>query len=165
MRGLVKIVMALVAVLSAANVHAAEVDRPLQGMSTFGLVVEGLTPGSAACGLTENLIRDSFLYPVSFSRVRIDLNDSAGLPFIYMNVGTINTDNGCVSIVIASVFYFQSTTLSISNKSINAEIRLWNRGGLEIGPTYSHAQQVRVRLEDYSKAFVTEWNLANKPSR
>jgi hypothetical protein len=62
-------------VASAASAQMDKNDTPdhldlLRGLKTINLVIEGADDDAQRCGITESLIRDAFLYPISQSKLQ-----------------------------------------------------------------------------------------------
>lgn len=60
----------------------------LRGLKSISLVVDSLDEDERRCGITEQLIRDAFLYPISQSRIPLSASESEG-PVFWVCVTTL----------------------------------------------------------------------------
>ena len=69
--------------------------QSLQGLSKIQLVIEDpdKDKGATACGITNKLIKDAFMYPVSASALQVT-NDPAA-PIFYIQPATLKLPVGC----------------------------------------------------------------------
>jgi hypothetical protein len=125
--------------------------------------MEPLDDQGKACGLTEASIREAIMYPLSSSKIKVD---RALAPAVfYVNVNTsYSKDRLCVSSVHMEARFYQNVTLKFSGDTMLVEINLWRDGGILFSPPSRHAAQITSGIEQYTKKFVTDWNLDNKPS-
>jgi hypothetical protein len=55
---------------------------------------------------------------------------------------------------------YQLVVLEPIGRSVKADVVLWNYGSLLSAPTHRHAGQVQTEVENLTKQFITQWNLA-----
>jgi hypothetical protein len=115
-------------------------------------------PGREAvrCGLTKQLIQEAIMFPVSSSRIQIAKSDDLEAPSFDAEVKTLDHPLGvCFSSVNLRVHNFQPPEF--------AEVVIWEYNQVAYAGKDQHAQQIRNIIENATKRFVTEWNLANRP--
>src|SRR5437660_4686530 len=158
-----RLIAASLLVILPGSGHAADdslLNSPLRGITRFTLLIEDLSPDAARCQITEQLIRDSFLYPVSSSKIAVTGYDAfSDDPRMYIAVLT-SENRGCISKIDIQAYQQQSVTIKASNKTAFANVELWKAGGLISGRYDSHARQMREGIEGFAKQFITAWNLA-----
>jgi hypothetical protein len=132
----------------------------LRGLSEVDLIIEDLSSGAKPCGLTEEAIRAAAMYPLSSTKIAVD--HSADLT-LYINVGTLHPNVGCISSIAIQAYAFQKVTLQFSGDEKAVEIILWKSGSLLTSSRNEHARQVSEEIEEKVKKFITDWNLDNKP--
>jgi hypothetical protein len=141
-------------------------QKALVGLNSITLFVERLDDTDGACGITEESVRDAFLYPVSSSR----LHFSEGLsgPTFYVQILTIlqRQPRQCISSVMVKVFDFQSVPLDFSQRPApEVAVVLWNDEMLRVSDLASHGGRIRTAVRESAEKFLTIWNLANSPAR
>lgn len=130
----------------------------LLGLSEINLLIEDLSDDARPCGVTRELIEQAFMYPASSAQFRV--SKSSRVTF-YIRVTTINAGTrGCLNTVLVQVYSFQSVTLIHSGQTTLATVELWQGGTLLAGPP--DGQQVKQAVENYTKQFITDWNLDNR---
>jgi hypothetical protein len=135
--------------------------RALRGLKSIALLVEGLDEEAQRCGITESLIRDAFLFPISQSK--IELSDGKIGPKFWIRVTVViqRQPNQCVSSLELAVINYQRVQLDYTDEPPPwVMVRLWDDSWITVGP--QHAQRVRNAVENATKKFLTTWNLANK---
>jgi hypothetical protein len=124
-------------------------DSDLQGLHSFKIVIEDVTPND--CGLTQSDLQTSLSFVLSQSRIKI--NPSV-FGFIYVNVN-IFTDCSAASIVLE---VDQPVHISPTGKFTTATI--WDTGSLLEGSD-DMRKRVTDRVETLAKKLVVAWSTAN----
>lgn len=136
-------------------------DHGLRGLKQINLLIERLDNNSQTCGITEALIRDAFMFPVSSSRMQI--SNAYDVPTFYIQVTTLHDRTGlCVSSINMRAYNFQSLKLTYGTTKDYFKIELWSEGWVGYTQATRHGQRIRETIETLTKKFVTAWNLANK---
>jgi hypothetical protein len=150
--------------LTTNSVNA--VPRPgLIGIKRVHLVIEQLNSDAKACGITEQLIHDAFMYPASGAK--FEVVDQVGLgdqvtPMFYINVNTTRLNPVCASAINMDVRFIQMITSPFSKHSLASRIVLWDESYVGASAPNDHPTQMKNVIEDLTKDFITEWNLSNK---
>ena len=146
--------------LATTTAHAQ--SPGLSGLKEIHLLIEGLSKDAEACGITQQLIRDAFMYPASGAKFNVV--DTTAAPTFYIQISTLRLHpiSGCASSINAQVYVTQNVTLDFSNTGVFAEVVLWNGSYLVSGSPADHPTQVKEDVEDLTKEFITKWNLSNK---
>ena len=148
-------------VLFSLQTEAQTIRAGLRGLASFSLVIEELDRDASACGLTKEGIERAVMYPASSAKFQIE----PLLPnYLYVVVSTMFLEryDECVSVISLRVRANQKVTLAFSGQETVAPIELWTRSGILASGRGLHAQRSSQTIEDLTKAFVTDWNLANK---
>jgi hypothetical protein len=160
-------------VASAAGAQMDKGDAPrglnhedlLRGLKSIDLFIEGVDDEAQRCGITETLIRDAFLYPISQSKLQF--SHHAGGPTFLVRVTIVIQErpNQCISFVETAVRNYQKVQLDYAKDDPPtwAWVSLWPGGWGEASLIVGEpAQRLRNWIENATKKFVTAWNLANK---
>jgi hypothetical protein len=150
-------------VASPANAQMGKDDtRALRGLKSIYLAIEGVDDEAQRCGITESLIRDAFLLPISQSKLQLSHDKTGPMFYIGVVVAIQAQPNQCVSFLQLAVINIQRVQLDYTDESPTlAMVRLWDDGWLTVGNP--HSERVRNAIENATKKFLTTWNLANKP--
>jgi hypothetical protein len=148
--------------MSAGFGHAQTYDGNLKGLKLIKPLVEDLDEGARACGVTEELIRDGFMYPVSSSNLQISDTNSDAATF-YIQLTTLRMRFGCVSAINIKVYVYQFLKPPFSDDAKLFKVELWSQGSINSSGTNEHARSIKGAIEDITKHFMTAWNLDNKP--
>ena len=134
---------------------------PLKGLKSIHFVVD-LNGENQRCGITEPLIHDAFMFPASSSKIHIS-NDRG--PMFHVLVATLNQVGGCISNLKVEVSNYQPVKLEYTDgPPAWVVVRLWQEELLIVSSKMKdHAQRIRTEVENLTKKFLTEWNLANRP--
>jgi hypothetical protein len=129
----------------------------LRGLTSISIVVDSLDEDERRCGITEQLIRDAFLYPIGQSRIRLSTSELEG-PVFWVRVTTLiqRQPNQCISAVEMRVFRYHQVQLDYA-----PPMGLWDAATIIVGDR--HAERLGAAVESATKRFVTTWNLANRP--
>ena len=134
----------------------------LKGLKSIHLLVEELNEESQRCGITQPLIHDAFMFPASSSKMHIS-NDNT-VPIFYVHVLTILQGHlgWCVSHLRVELYTNQWVKLDYTDDAW-VHMRLWQEEVLITSKIEDHGQLIRNNVENLTKKFLTEWNLANRP--
>ena len=126
------------------------------------MVVEGLTPQAAACGVSQDPIAAAVskrLTDAGFKVVRDSDEDS----YLYVHVMTTTISaNFCVSRYDVFIYSHTTATLSYQDKPVLVQVQLLHKGGLTGGAPAAHGDGVVKGVLDYVDQFVTRIRDANK---
>jgi S1-C subfamily serine protease len=155
------IVMASAMILLPSQGHAQTLNHLLRGVSKVQLVIENLAERDKECGLTEQAIRAAVMYPLSSTKIEVGSSHVA--LYVAANSLSFRAASLCVTHYSVQVFTAQSVTLEFSGHDNFAQIELWNSGSILSSDRSDHARRVTGSIEQRVKAFITDWNLDNKP--
>jgi hypothetical protein len=149
--------------MSAGFGHAqTEIGGKLKGLTQITLLVEDLPKDAQACGITPELVRNAFMYPASSSKLQI--KDSIDVRTVfYIQITTLHERGTCFSNIALKLYIYQELKVSFADRIGSYEVDLWHRGWLGISAVNRHPQIIREQIENYTKQFLTAWNLDNKP--
>jgi len=137
-------------------------DAELRRLTSLGVVVEGLTPQAAACGVSQDPIAAAVskrLTDAGFKVVRDSDEDS----YLYVHVMTTSISaNFCVSRYDVFIYSHTTATLSYQDKPVLVQVQLLHKGGLTGGAPAAHGDGVVKGVQDYVDQFVTRIREANK---
>jgi hypothetical protein len=159
------LIVAIAATLIANQSQAQTDFHMLRGLSQVHILIEPLDDQAKACGLTSASIREAIMYPLSSSKIRVvssltDLVFYVGITSIYAKASQI-----CFSNALVEARAYQDVMLDFSGaKAKRAEVNLWRQNEIYASYASNHAALVTSAIEKYTKKFITDWNLDNKPS-
>jgi hypothetical protein len=133
----------------------------LQGLTKIQLSIAELDQDSEACGITKELIREAFMYPVSSSALRV-VGVDASPTFFNVQITTLKMPQGCFSNINFSVHEYLSVQPSFFSKYTIADVVYWKKNYITTSGQNWHAKAISDGIESYAKKFLTEWNLENK---
>src|SRR5262249_13028668 len=143
-------------------VEAQTIGHALRGLSRISIMVERVDHDGKACGLTEDVIRNAVLYPLS-SAIQV-LN--APYTTLYVNTSSYFSpeipDGFCVTHIHMQAFSHQEVTLDFSGRKVWEPIELWSLGAIVSSYLSNHRRRVAEYIEELAKKFVTDWNLDNQ---
>jgi hypothetical protein len=133
----------------------------LSGLDKIFFLFEPPNKNSEACGITRELIRESFMYPASSARFKIVENWDATA--FYIQLTGVRTDGGaCVRAINVEVYKEQDVKLPYQKMPTQEHVQIWKDGAVLVSNVSQHPQFVREKIEEITKEFITAWNLANK---
>jgi hypothetical protein len=140
-------------------------QRPgLKGLDKIELVIQVPNKDSQACGITKALVRDSFMYPASSAKFKLVVNHADAR--FHIDVIGLHTKSGmCVSAINMQVNRNQEVKLDYQKIPSFGLVQIWGAGALFMSVVSQHPQIVREQIEEITKKFITEWNLANRDKR
>ncbi len=137
-------------------------DAELKGLTRLGVVIEGLGPQAASCGLTEAALQTavaSKLKSAGFTVVTNTDEDS----YVYVNVITGSLSTGsCVSRFDVSVDTHTTARLSYQPSPVLVQVSLLHRGGISAGAAAGHGATVLKSVSEYLDEFIARIKAANK---
>jgi hypothetical protein len=162
MRKLPLIAMCLFMTAGFGHARAESYVGSLTGVTKIELLIEDLDANNKACGITEEIIRDAFMYPASSSRLQIARDDPSA-PFFYIQVTTLHSNVGaCASHIHYQLYFHQLVQPVFTPSPRNLDMVFWNEGSIMMSQQNQHAQMVKENVENYTKKFLTKWNFDNK---
>jgi hypothetical protein len=137
-------------------------DAELKGLTKLGIVVEGLSPQAAACGLNQAALETAVSTRLSDAGFKV-LPNSDEDTYIYVNVITSSLSNGvCVSRYDAFLYTHTTAKLSYHETPVLVQVSLLHKGGIAGGAPAAHAQGVLRGVNEYVDQFSTRIRDANK---
>lgn len=135
--------------LSAAA--AQPIADPLGDVTSANLLIQA-TEDAKACGVTESLIRQAAMFPISANDLEISQSINLGLPDLDIAVQTLRSPTDiCFSSVRVSVHSLRG-----------GDNVLWEGSNIGYSNAYQHPEQIRQIVETLTKNLLTAWNLARK---
>jgi hypothetical protein len=137
-------------------------DHLLSGATKIQLEIGKLGDDSRRCGLTEEALRSTVMYPLSSSKIEVV---PQGEVILYIDVNTLHPKLGliCSSSATIKAFSFQEATLAFSGEKKIVPVMLWEDGCIALSSPGDHAKYLFPSIEGNVKKFITDWNLDNKP--
>jgi hypothetical protein len=144
---------------SEAQTHG----NALRGLVKIQILIEDLNNSSLECGLTEALIRNAVLYPISAASIVVTEFAPVAL---YVNANSLfpGSEQICVTNIYMRAETMQNVILDYSGRTVFSNVELWSDGMILFTDRAYHARHVAETVEDLAKKFVTDWNLDNKPA-
>jgi hypothetical protein len=140
---------------AAGNAGAFD-QRPgaeLRGLTTLGLVVEGLGGQSATCGLDQRAIEDQVAAHLKTAGLTVRRNSDEDT-YVYVNVMTATGPNGlCVSRYDVSLTSHTTARLSYQQTPVLVEVSLLHKGGIAGGGPATHGADVLKAVLGYVDEF------------
>jgi hypothetical protein len=137
-------------------------DAELKGLTKLGIVVEGLSPQAAACGLNQAALEKAVSTHLSSAGFKVLLNSDEDT-YIYVNVITSNLSNGlCVSRYDTFLYTHTTAKLSYHETPVLVQVSLLHKGGIAGGAPAAHAEGVLRGVQEYVDQFSTRIRDANK---
>jgi hypothetical protein len=137
-------------------------DAELKGLKKLGVVVEGLSPQAAACGLSQGALETAVSKRMSDAGFTV-LRNSDEDTYVYVNVITTSMSTGlCVSRYDAFLYTHTTAKLSYQETPVLVQVSLLHRGGIAGGASAAHADGVLRGVQEYVDQFSTRIREANK---
>jgi hypothetical protein len=134
----------------------------LRGLTTLGVVVEGLTAQAAACGLTESALQTAVAKRLTAAGLTVSRNSDEPT-YVYVSVMTSSLPNGlCVSRYDAFLNSNTTATLSYQQAPVLVEATLLHKGGLSGGSAATHGDAVVKAVAEYVDGFIARIRDANR---
>ncbi len=137
-------------------------DAELKGLTKLGVVVEGLNPQAAVCGVSQGPLETAVSKRLSDAGFTVARNSDEDT-YVYVNVVTTNLPSGfCVSRYDVFLYTHTTATLSYQQTPVLIEVSLLHKGGLAGSASTSHAGEVLRGVQEYVDQFVTRIRDADK---
>jgi hypothetical protein len=137
-------------------------DAELKGLTRLGVVVEGIGPQAAACGLTEAALEAAVTARLKGAGFTV-LTNSDEDSYVYVNVVTGSLSPGsCVSRFDVTIYTHTTARLSYQPSPVLVQVSLLHRGGITGGASAGHAATVIRSVSDYLDEFIARIEAANK---
>ncbi len=145
-----------------APLGAPKPDAELRGLTTLGLVVEGLSPQAAACGLSEGPLESAVAKQLLDGGFKVRRNSDEDT-YLYVHLVTTSVSPAlCVSRFDTFLYSYTTTTLSYQTTPTLVQVSLLHEGGLTGGPPATHADLVLRNIKQYVDEFITRIHAASR---
>ena len=146
----------------AAQTFNQQPDAELKGLTKLGVVVEGLGPQAAGCGLNQGTLETAIAKRLSDAGFKV-LRNSDEDTYVYVNVMTSSVSSGlCVSRYDVFLYTHTTARLSYQETPVLVQVSLLHKGGLAGGAPAAHPDAVLRGLQEYVDQFSTRIRDANK---
>lgn len=133
-----------------------------KGLTQLGLVVEGLGPQSAGCGLTPDTLDAAIFKHLSDAGLKVRRNADEDT-YVYVNINSATISNGlCVSRFDVSLTTHTTATLSYQKSPVLVEVSLMHMGSMAGGSPQAHAADVTKGVLEYVDQIAARIHDANK---
>jgi hypothetical protein len=147
---------AIAAVTGTAAARQGPAASPLKGLTTLGVVVEGLEGAGAKCGLSQEPLEAALVKQLSDAGFKVVLNSDED-SYLYVNVITASPAASlCVSRYDAFLYTHSAAKLSYQATPVLVEVSLLHKGGLTGGPPSAHGEAVGRGVREYVESFVAQ---------
>jgi hypothetical protein len=137
-------------------------EAQFKGLTTLGVVVEGLGTQATGCGLRQEAIESAVVKQLSGAGLKVALNADEDT-YLYVNVMTATLGNGmCISRYDATMYTHTTAALGYHPTPVLVEVSLMHKGSLAAGASAAHAESVMRGLQEYVGQFTTRIRDANK---
>ena len=137
-------------------------DASLKGLTRLGVVVEGLGPDAAKCGLKPEAFETAVtkrLMDAGFAVVRNSDDDT----YLYVNINTVTASAGlCVSRYDVTLYSHTAARLTHTASPVLLQVELLHKGGLAGGGPAVHPDSMLKSVLEYVDQFSTRIRNANK---
>jgi hypothetical protein len=137
-------------------------DAPLKGLTRLGVVVEGIGPDAAKCGLTQEALEAAVTKRLTDAGLRI-VRYSDDDTYLYVNINTVTASSAlCVSRYDVAFYSHAAAKLTHTSSPVLLQVELLHKGGLAGGGPAAHADGVMKSVLEYLDQFLTRVREANK---
>jgi hypothetical protein len=137
-------------------------DADLKGLTHLGIVLEGLSPDAAKCGLEAAPLRTAIEKHLTDAGFRIDRNTDDDT-YLYVNINTVSASAGlCVSRYDVTVYSHAAAKLAYGAAPVLLQAELLRRGGIAGGGPAAHGDAVRKGVLEYIDQFTDRIRAANR---
>jgi hypothetical protein len=137
-------------------------DAQFKGLTTLGVVVEGLGSQATTCGLRQEAIESAMVKQLSGAGLKVALNADEDT-YLYVNVMTATLGSGmCISRYDATLYTHTTAALGYHPTPVLVDVSLMHKGSLAAGAPAAHVESVMKGLQDYVGQFTTRIRDANK---
>ena len=146
----------------AAQEYDRQPDAQFRGLTTLGVVVEGLGTQAATCGLRQEAIESAAVKQLAGAGLKASLNADEDT-YVYVNVMTATLGNGmCISRYDAYLYTHTTAGLSYHPTPVLVNVSLMHKGSLAAGAAAAHAESVMRGLQDAIGQFTARIRDANQ---
>ena len=136
-------------------------DAELKGLTRLGIVIEGLGPQAASCGLTEAALEAAVAGKLKSAGFTVLTNTDED-SYVYVNVITGSLSTGsCVSRFDVTVSTHTTARLSYQPSPVLVQVSLLHRGGISAGAAAGHSATVVKGVSEYLDEFIARIKAAN----
>jgi hypothetical protein len=136
-------------------------DASLRGLTRLGVVVEGVGPEAAKCGLKPEAVTTAVEKRVTDAGFRV-VRNSDDDTYLYVNINTVTASAAlCVSRYDVTLYSHVEGKLSYTPSPVLLRVELLHNGGLAGGGPAAHAEGVMKGLLDYVGQFASRIRNAN----
>lgn len=137
-------------------------DASLKGLTRLGVVVEGIGPEAAKCGLKEEAVEAAVTKRLTDAGLRI-VRYSDDDTYLYVNINTVTASSAlCVSRYDVTLYSHSAAKLPHTSSPVLLQAELLHKGGLAGGGPAVHAEGVLKSVLEYLDQFTTRIREANK---
>jgi hypothetical protein len=137
-------------------------DASLKGLTRLGVVVEGIGPDAAKCGLKEEAVEAAVTKRLTDAGLRI-VRYSDDDTYLYVNINTVTASSAlCVSRYDLTLYSHSAAKLPHTSSPVLLQAELLHKGGLAGGGPAVHADGVLKSVLEYLDQFTTRIREANK---
>jgi len=134
----------------------------LKGLTTLGVVVEGVGQQSTACGLTQNGLEAAAAKALSGAGLTV-VRRADEATYVYVNIMTATMSNGvCVTRYDVSLLTNTTATLPYQQQPALVQVALLHKGGLAGSSTSEHAGAVLKYVTQFATEIATEIQRQNR---
>jgi hypothetical protein len=146
----------------AARDYDRQPDAQFKGLTTLGVVVEGLGTQATTCGLRQDAIESAIVKQLSTAGLKVSLNSDEDT-YVYVNVMSATLGNGmCLSRYDAFLYTHTTAGLSYHPTPVLVDVSLMHKGSLAAGAAAAHTESVMRGLQDFVGQFTARIRDANK---
>jgi hypothetical protein len=137
-------------------------DASLKGLTRLGVVVEGIGPEAAKCGLKQEALEAAVTKQLTDAGLRI-VRYSDDDTYLYVNVNTVTASSAlCVSRYDVALYSHAAAKLTHTSSPVLLQVELLHKGGLAGGGPAVHAEGVLKSVIEYVDQFATRIREANR---
>jgi hypothetical protein len=125
------------------------------------VLVEDFGGDAIACGLNHDALEDALAKRLTAGGLAVRKNSDDDT-YVYVNVISTRSVEGCVSRYDAFLYTHATARLSYREQPVLVQVSLMHRGGIGASAVSGHAAAVSRGLEGYVDVFVTQIRDANK---
>jgi hypothetical protein len=137
-------------------------DAELIGLTSLGLVVEGVGPEAEHCGVKQLALETAAAKSLSDAGLRVVRNTDNDT-YLYINVNTTAMSTGfCFTRYDAHFYTHTTATLSYGARPVLVQVSLLHKGGITGSGASSHGEAVGRTLKQYVDQMAARIRDANK---
>jgi hypothetical protein len=126
-------------------------DAELIGLSSLGLVVEGIGPEAEHCGIKQGAIETAASKALSDSGLKVVRNTDNDT-YLYINVNTTAMSTGfCFTRYDVYLYSHTTATMSYGARPVLVQVSLLNKGGITGSGASSHGEAVVRAIRLYAE--------------